>query len=70
MKTLELNQMENVQGGQCEGALETLGLGTAGSGTILSGAALYAGLATGPIGWAFLGLAAASFAIAAASCSD
>ena len=65
MKTLELNEMEQLNGGNlCE-----LGLGVSGSAALLEGVALYTAIASGPIGWAFLGLAVVGFAITAASCA-
>lgn len=46
-----------------------MALGISGSAALLEGVALYTAVASGPIGWAFLGLAVAGFAITAAACA-
>ncbi len=56
MKTLELKQMEMLNGGNCAtGAASIL---------VSSGSLIAIGLATGPIGWLGLSLALAGFALA------
>lgn len=53
MKTLELNQMEKVQGGLMDWTC--LGFGLSGAGTILAIAGAVTATAAGPLGWAILG---------------
>lgn len=68
MKTLELQEMENVNGGRCNGALEEAGFAVSGSGLIFAVATVAA--LSNPIGWGMLALAGASMAISTASCMD
>ena len=50
MKSLELNEMENLQGGSCETSTASV--------VLASASAIYAiTMATGPIGWLFVGVA-------------
>ena len=59
MKKLELNQMENLEGGTC-GVLQGAEVGLGGAGLIFGAA-----LATGPVGWAVWGLGAAAYSLSA-----
>ncbi len=68
MKTLELNQMEVLNGGKCSGALEEAGFAVSGSSLIFAISAV--AVAATPIGWGMLALAGASMAISAGSCMD
>ncbi len=68
MKTLELDQMEQINGGQCEDALEEFNFVVSGSSLIFAVAAVAA--AATPLGWAMLALSAAAMAGSTASCMD
>ena len=63
MKELNLEKMEEINGG---GIWSCLGAGLSGTSVLVGGAALAAGLASGPIGWIALGVSAASLVLTAA----
>jgi len=63
MKELSFERMKEIEGG---GILGCLGAGLSGSGLIFGAAAIAAGLASGPVGWIALGIAAGSFALTVA----
>jgi hypothetical protein len=61
MKKLELNQMENLEGGaNCNYGHAAMNVGLSGT-SLIWAAATVVGAATNPAGWIFLGIAAASF---------
>jgi hypothetical protein len=61
MKTLEFNQMENLQGGDMQGCLEA---GVSGAAIVISAAeiAVAVSVASGPVGWAVLALGLSVYA--------
>jgi len=69
MKSLELNQMEIVNGGSCE-----VGVALGSAGYMLSTVGLIAAAASGPIGWLTIAVAFTAKTIAVASivnaCAD
>ena len=65
---MNLNEMEQVSGGKCSGAVEEASFAVSGSGLIFAVAAVAA--VSNPIGWGMLALAATSMALSTASCMD
>lgn len=63
MKELSFERMEDVHGG---GILGCIGAGLSGTSVIMGAGAIAAGLASGPPGWIFLGVSAASLAFTVA----
>jgi len=68
MRTMNLNEMEQINGGKCDGAVEEASFAVSGSSLIFAVAAVAA--LSNPIGWGMLAMAATSMALSAASCAD
>jgi len=67
MKKLELNQMENLEGGgPCDYGIKAIEVGLSGSGVIFAAATLFA--AATPIGWVGLGIAVIGFGLSTRDC--